>query len=168
MKNLILIIFVLFVGQSIAQNPAEKAVIFVPVRHQPGSEKMPLVYNTQTTRIVQVMDAPNAGNIVSMQADSVKTYLLNSMDDSMLKAAMNADSTSVIITYKLETSVQAVIKIQDFKGNIIQSFETRNQQDQITILTHDWKPGIYSANLYFKGKEIESSGFTVPELKKSN
>jgi hypothetical protein len=168
MKNLILIIFVLFVGQSIAQNPAEKSVIYIPVHHQPGSEKMPLEYNTQTTRIVQVMDAPNAGNIVSVQADSVKTSKLNSMDDSMLKAAMNADSTSVIITYKLESSVQAVIKIQDFKGNIIHSFETRNQQDQISVLTRDWVSGIYSANLYLKGKAMESYGFTVPELKKSN
>ena len=94
--------------------------------------------------------------------------MLKSMDDCMLKAIMNVDSTSVIITYKLETSVQAVIKIQDFEGNIIQSYETRNQQDQITVFTRDWIPGIYSTNLYLNGKVLESSGFTVPELKKSN
>jgi hypothetical protein len=168
MKNILIIVFFVLLQQTIAQNPAEKSVVYVPVRHQPGSEKMPLEYNTQTTRMVQVMDAPNAGNTVSVQADSVKTSMLKSMDDCMLKAIMNVDSTSVIITYKLETSVQAVIKIQDFNGNIIQSYEIRNQQEQITVLTRDWIPGIYSTNLYLNGKVLESSGFTVPELKKSN
>ncbi len=161
MKNLIVIVFVLFFKLAAAQNPAEKSVIYVPVRHQPGYEQMPLEYNTQTARMVQVMDAPNAGNIVSVQADSVKTSKLNSMDDSMLKAAMNADSTSVIITYKLESSVQAVIKIQDFKGNVIQIYETRNQQDQIALLTRDWVSGIYIAGLYIKDKLTESIKFTV-------
>jgi len=161
MKNLILIIFVLFVGQTRAQNPAEKAVIYVPVRHQPGYEQMPLEYNTKTTRMVQVLEAPKAETNDSTLTDSVQKSGMESGVNYTLKATMNADSTSVILEYKLETDVPATIHIQDVKGNTIHSLDIMNQQDQVTVITHDWKPGLYIAGLYVNGKLIESTKFTV-------
>jgi hypothetical protein len=287
MKNLIVIIFVLLIKLSEAQNPAEKAVLYVPVRHQPGSEQMPLEYNTQTTRMVQVLEAPqpkpkfpastdsligllagantlnaqyqlallhlnrgeyslgsnvlsnvpanfslsaeeltthqnmvtyynwlvaikqNQGNILYpdmaqqqqlwniAQADSSgagvyarnllvaldeTTYnepiilpdlykstramedydkLLNSALPHFMKVFPNPASEYVIFEYQLETDVKATILIQDVNGITIQSFETGNQQDQITVLTHDWVSGLYIAGLYVNGKLIENTKFTV-------
>jgi hypothetical protein len=70
MKNLLIIIFVLFIKLSAAQNPAERVVIYMPVRHLSGSELLHLEYNTQTTCMVQVQEVPNAQAMDSIPAHS--------------------------------------------------------------------------------------------------
>jgi len=161
MKNLIVIIFVLLIKLSEAQNPADKSVIYVPVRHQPGSEQMPLEYNTQTTRMVQVLEAPNVEASDSTLTGSMQKSGMETGVNYNLNATVNTDSASVILEYQLETDVKATIHIQDVNGNTIQSFETGNQQDQITVLTRDWVSGLYIAGLYVNGRLIESAKFTV-------
>jgi hypothetical protein len=161
MKNLILIIFVLFASQSMAQNPAEKSVLYVPVHQQPGYEQSLLEYDARTTRIVQVFEVPKTEKNDSTLTDSVQKAGMESGENYTLKATVNADSNSVILEYKLETDVIASILIQDVKGNTTQSLNTKNQHDQITIITHDWMPGIYIAGLYVNGKLVESIKFTV-------
>ena len=294
MKNLIVIIFVLFIKLSMAQNPAEKAVIVVPVHQQPGFEQMPLEYNTQTTRLVQVLEAPqpklklpassdsligllagantlnaqyqlallylNRGeytqgsNVLSnvpihfaLSTEELTTHqnmvdyynwlvaveqdngnllypdstqqqqlwdialsdssgagvyarnLLVSLDETtynepiilpdmykstramedydkllhtdvpnFLKLFPNPTKDYVILEYILETNVTASILIQDIKGNTIHSLDIMNQQDQVTVITHDWKPGLYIAGLYVNGRLIESAKFTVLNQKKGN
>jgi predicted oxidoreductase (fatty acid repression mutant protein) len=153
MKNLILIIFVLFIKLSEAQNPAEKAVIYVPVRHQPGSEQMPLEYNTQTTRLVQVFET-SKNEADSFILDGLQKSMISQEEKHFLSIVQKSDTAYVTISFKIDTDTQVVIRIQDFKGNTIQSFETGNQQDQITVLTRDWVSGLYIAGLYVNGKLI--------------
>jgi len=70
MKKLIVVLFVLLMQQTIAQNPAQKAVIYVPVHPTLNAPDMPLEYNTQTTRMVQVLEAPQPQPMVPSSTDS--------------------------------------------------------------------------------------------------
>ena len=163
MKKLIVIIFVLFIKLSLAQNPADKSVIYVPVHHQPGSEQMPLEYNPQTTRMVQVMEVPKAEKGVSVLVDSVQTTTLKTLDNTMLKVIVNPYSTIVRIVYKLETDVKATISIQDMHGITIESRTIKGQRDQLTFITKYWKPGVYVTSLKVNGRLVESTNFTILE-----
>jgi hypothetical protein len=87
--------------------------------------------------------------------------LLNSALPHFMKVFPNPASEYAIFEYQLESDVKATIHIQDVKGNTILSFETGNQQDQITVLTRDWVSGLYIAGLYINDKLIESTKFTV-------
>jgi len=161
MKNLIIIIFVLFIKLSMAQNPAEKAVIVVPVHQQPGYEQMPLEYNTQTTRLEQVLEVPNAVSKTYIHADSVQTSRMESSENYKLKATMSSDSTSIILEYKLESDAKASIIVSDLRGTTIETRNTTGRQDQLTLITRDWVPGVYVASLKVNGKLSESIKFTV-------
>ena len=87
--------------------------------------------------------------------------LLQSALPRFMKVFPNPASEYVILEYELETDVKASIHIQDVKGNTIQSLNTKNQHDQITVITHNWMPGIYIASLSVNGKIVESNKFTV-------
>jgi len=80
---------------------------------------------------------------------------------NFLKLFPNPTKDYVILEYKLETDVLANISINDIKGITIKAIETKGQQDQITLITSDWKPGIYLANLKISGKIVESIKFTI-------
>jgi len=87
--------------------------------------------------------------------------LLHTDAPNFLKIFPNPTKDYVILEYKLETDVFASISIQDIKGITIRIVETKGQQDQITLITSDWKPGIYIANLKISGKIVESIKFTI-------
>lgn len=63
--------------------------------------------------------------------------------------------------YKLETETEGSIEIQDVTGKTIETIRTNSIQDQITVITKDWKPGVYIATLKIDGKSIESVKFTL-------
>ena len=161
MKKLIVIMFVLLTQFSRAQNPVEKTVYYIPVQNNINSSTMPLEYNTQTTRLVQVLEVPNVVSKTSIHADSVQTSRMESSENYKLKATMNHDSASVVLEYKLETEMPATISIHDMKGVRIKSVNTSRQQNQLTVITHNWMPGIYIASLSVNGKIVESNKFTV-------
>ena len=122
---------------------------------------MPLEYNTQTTRLVQVLEVPNVVSKTSIHADSVQTSRMESSENYKLKATMNHDSASVVLEYKLETEMPATISIHDMKGVRIKSVNTSRQQNQLTVITHNWMPGIYIASLKVNGRLVESTKFTI-------
>jgi len=161
MKKLIVIVFVLLTQFSRAQNPVEKTVYYIPVQNNINSSTMPLEYNAQTTRLVQVLEVPNVVSKTSIHADSVQTSRMESSGNYKLKATMSSDSTSVVLEYQLETDIPATISIHDMKGVKLESMNTTGQQDQLTLLTRDWVPGVYVASLKVNGKLIESVKFTV-------
>jgi len=144
-----------------AQNPAEKAIIVVPVHQQPGYEQMPLEYNTQTTRLEQVLEMPVVVPKTSIHVDSVQTSTMELADNYKLKATMSCDSTSVILEYNLESDASANVTIKDLRGITIESLYTSGQQDPLTMITRDWVPGVYIASLRVNGTLIESTKFTV-------
>ncbi|PIQ33549.1 MAG: hypothetical protein COW63_05520, partial [Bacteroidetes bacterium CG18_big_fil_WC_8_21_14_2_50_41_14] len=68
---------------------------------------MPLEYNAQTTRLVQVLEVPVVVAKDPIHADSVQTSRMESSGNYKLKATMNHDSASVVLEYKLETEMPA-------------------------------------------------------------
>lgn len=46
-------------------------------------------------------------------------------------------------------------------GKTIQTLATSGKQDQITVVTENWKPGVYIATLFVDGKSKESVKFTL-------
>ncbi len=161
MKKLIVIVFVLLTQISWAQNPVEKTVYYIPVQNNINSSTMPLEYNTQTTRLEQVLEVPNAVIEDSIHADSVQTIKMELAENYKLKAIITSDSTSVILEYKLESDAKATFTIKDLRGVTIASRSTSGQQDQLTLITREWNPGVYVASLIVEGKLIESIKFTV-------
>jgi len=161
MKKLIVIVFVLLTQISRAQNPVEKTVYYIPVQNNINSSSMPLEYNTQKTRLVQVIEVPVVVAKDPIHADSLQISRMESSENYKLKATMNHDSASVVLEYKLETEMPATISIHDMKGVRIKSVNTAGQRDQLTLITRDWVPGVYVASLKVNGKLIESVKFTV-------
>ena len=122
---------------------------------------MPLEYNTQTTRLVQVLEVPNVVSKASIHADSLQISRMESSGNYKLKATMSSDSTSVILEYKLESDAKVSIIVSDLRGTTSETRNTTERQDQLTLITRDWVPGVYVASLKVNGKLIESVKFTV-------
>ncbi|MDP2724356.1 MAG: T9SS type A sorting domain-containing protein [Bacteroidales bacterium] len=161
MKKLIVIVFVLLTQISRAQNPVEKTVYYIPVQNNINSSTIPLEYNTQTTRLEQVLEVPVVVAKDPIHADSVQISRMESSENYKLKATMNHDSATVVLEYKLDTDIPATISIHDMKGVKLESMNTSGQQNQLTVITRDWLPGVYLAGLYVNGKLIASTKFTV-------
>lgn len=73
----------------------------------------------------------------------------------------NPSKGYVILEYKLETEQEGMIEIQNITGRTIHSISITEIQNQITVITQDWNPGIYIVSLKIKGKLIESTKFTL-------
>ena len=73
----------------------------------------------------------------------------------------NPSKDYVILAYKLETEASGSINISDIKGSPVYSVTTTEKQDQLTIVTKNWKPGVYIATLLIDGKSLESVKFTL-------
>ena len=69
----------------------------------------------------------------------------------------------IIVEYELEQETNASININDITGNLKIHLNFSNQQDQLTVNTQDWKPGIYIATLKINGKLVESVKFTITD-----
>ena len=73
----------------------------------------------------------------------------------------NPSKDYVILGYKLETESSGSINISDINGSSVYIVTTTGKQDQVTIVTKDWKPGVYIATLLIDGKSLESVKFTL-------
>ncbi len=79
----------------------------------------------------------------------------------MLEVYPNPSSGYVIIRYNLETETDCSIEIKDVTGKAIQTLTTNGKQDQITVVTENWLPGMYIATFFIDGKSKESVKFTL-------
>ncbi len=70
----------------------------------------------------------------------------------MLEVYPNPSSGYVIIRYNLETETDCSIEIKDVTGKAIQTLITNGKQDQITVVTENWIPGVYIATLIHRWK----------------
>ncbi len=67
----------------------------------------------------------------------------------------------MILEYKLELEAEAKIEISDVNGRLVRTLATTGLQDQLTLVTEDWQPGVYIASLKVDGKTTESVKFTL-------
>jgi hypothetical protein len=87
--------------------------------------------------------------------------ILTELPPQMLEVYPNPSSGYVIIGYNLEIESDCSIEIKDITGKSIQTLKTNEKQDQITVVTENWKPGVYVATLFIDGKSKESVKFTL-------
>jgi hypothetical protein len=91
--------------------------------------------------------------------------LLNAKPPRNLEVYPNPSKDFVIIGYTTgeETlpSQEGMIEIQDAAGRIIKTVSFKSKRDQVTVITKDWKSGIYIARLKLNGNIIESIKFTL-------
>ena len=55
----------------------------------------------------------------------------------------------------------SIIEVKDMNGTIMEKVYNNRLNDQVTINTNRWKPGIYISTLVVDGKPLESCKFTV-------
>ncbi len=79
----------------------------------------------------------------------------------MLEVYPNPSSGYVIIGYNLESETELSIEIKDITGKAIQTLSANGKQDQLTVATEKWTPGVYVATLFIDGKSKESVKFTL-------
>jgi hypothetical protein len=91
--------------------------------------------------------------------------LMNAKPPRLLEVYPNPSKDFVIIGYTTgeETlpSQEGTIEIQDAAGRIIKTVSFKSKRDQVTIITKDWKSGIYIASLKLNGNIIGSVKFTL-------
>lgn len=67
----------------------------------------------------------------------------------------------VVIAYDLEKEGRAIAEIHDMGAKLKYTGELKNKQDQLTVDTRGWKPGVYVLSLKINGKLVDSVKFTV-------
>ncbi|MCB2219587.1 MAG: T9SS type A sorting domain-containing protein [Bacteroidetes bacterium] len=87
--------------------------------------------------------------------------IMNSEVPSQLNVFPNPSKGYIIIEYHLDIEKTGIIDIRDINGVVIEQVVTNKLQDQVTFLTHDWKPGSYIATLKIGGRLMESCKFTL-------
>ncbi|HPE57477.1 MAG TPA: T9SS type A sorting domain-containing protein [Bacteroidales bacterium] len=80
-----------------------------------------------------------------------------------LRIKPNPAKDYFIVEYELEQETTASIDITDILGNLKNRLNVFNKQDEVTVDTQDWKPGIYIATLKINRKPVESVKFTITD-----
>lgn len=87
--------------------------------------------------------------------------VMNSQPPSKLSVFPNPSKDFVIVEYHLEIEKGGIIEVKDVNGHLLNKIQVERLQDQVTVKTTSWKPGLYIATLKVNGKLIESCKFTL-------
>mgnify|MGYP006290984813 CR=1 FL=1 len=87
--------------------------------------------------------------------------LVNTPEPGMLEVYPNPAKDYVILQYKVGAEQKGQIEVQDILGMIKQVLPITGAQDQLTLITKDWNPGIYIATLTIDGNTKESIKFAL-------
>jgi hypothetical protein len=66
--------------------------------------------------------------------------------------------------YQLDKESKGMIEIRDISGKPVLSVPFNGMQDQITVTTISWNPGIYTISLTTGGETLETVKFTFLTL----
>jgi len=100
---------------------------------------------------------------LNKSSKAIEDYLdiMNSEPPSQLEVFPNPSKDYVIVEYHLEIEKDGIIEVKDVNGIIIKQVSINRLQDQITVNTEGWKPGMYIATLKVNGQLKESVKFTL-------
>jgi hypothetical protein len=87
--------------------------------------------------------------------------LVNTSGPGMLEVYPNPAKDYVILQYKVGAEQKGQIEVKDISGMTKQVLPITGEQDQLTLITKDWTPGIYIATLTIDGNTKESIKFTL-------
>lgn len=96
-------------------------------------------------------------------AEAAEAYnkLLEAKPPQYLMVKPNPAKDYVILGYRLENENVAGIEIRSQQGQLVYAGQTGSMQDELTLDTRNWKPGLYVVSLLPGGKLIESTKFTL-------
>ncbi|HZK09077.1 MAG TPA: T9SS type A sorting domain-containing protein [Bacteroidales bacterium] len=96
-------------------------------------------------------------------AEAADTYnkLLEAKPPQYLMVKPNPAKDYVILSYQMENEGMAGIEVRSQQGHLVYAGQTGNMQDELTLDTRGWKPGLYVVSLMRNGKLIESTKFTL-------
>ena len=96
-------------------------------------------------------------------AEALEDYrkLLETGPPKYIRARPNPAKDYIVLEYMLEQDGNILIGISNMKGNPMYSYKALSRQDEITIDTRSWQPGLYIVTLIQDDKLIESSKFTL-------
>ncbi len=97
----------------------------------------------------------------STAAEEAYNELLNTPAPKMLEVYPNPGKDFVILGYQLDKESQGMIEIRDISGTLMQSIPFKGMQDQLTLVTTNWSPGIYVLSLVVGDKVLETTKFTL-------
>jgi len=87
--------------------------------------------------------------------------LINTEPPTQLAVFPNPSKDYVIVEYHLEIEKDGIIEVKDVNGIVVKQVKIERLQDQVTVSTQNWKPGLYIITLKIGGKSIESCKFTL-------
>nr|NQU91222.1 T9SS type A sorting domain-containing protein [Bacteroidota bacterium] len=97
----------------------------------------------------------------STEVEKAFNELLNTPAPKMLEVYPNPSKDFVILGYHFDKETQGTIEIRDMSGRLMESIAFKGMQDQVTVTTRGWTPGVYVLSLVVKDKVIESTKFTL-------
>ncbi len=80
---------------------------------------------------------------------------------SKKRTEKNPGKDFVILGYQLDKECQGMIEVRDISGTLMQSIPFNGVQDQLTVITRNWTPGMYVISLIVGDKVIETTKFTL-------
>jgi hypothetical protein len=99
----------------------------------------------------------------SKSAKEMEEYLeiLNTEPPKYLEVFPNPSKNFVIVHYKQEIKKEGLVEIRNVNGIAVESIVINRLEDQVTVNTQNWKPGLYIATLIVDGNSVESFKFTL-------
>jgi len=96
-------------------------------------------------------------------SEAIEAYneLLNIRAPKKLEIFPNPGKDFVILDYQLEKESEGMIEIRDMSGKPVQRIPFSGMQDQVTVVTTSWEPGIYTISLTAVGETMETLKFTL-------
>jgi hypothetical protein len=97
----------------------------------------------------------------STEVEEAYKEVLNTSAPKMLEVYPNPGKDFVILAYLFDKETRGMIEVRDISGTLIQSIPFNGMQDQITVITREWTPGIYVFSLVVGDKVIETTKLTL-------
>jgi hypothetical protein len=97
----------------------------------------------------------------SASTEEVYKELNNAPIPKILEVYPNPSKDFVVLGYRFNSDNQGVIEIRDASGSLIHSIPFAGMQDQLTVITFSWSPGIYMVSLMVNERVIETTKFTL-------
>jgi hypothetical protein len=100
-------------------------------------------------------------NFKTSEAIDAYNELMDSRAPKKLEVFPNPGKDFVILAYQLDKESEGMIEIRDMLGKPVQNIPLSEMQNQVTVITTSWNPGIYTISLKAGGETVETVKFTL-------
>jgi hypothetical protein len=118
-----------------------------------------LLVATEAMQYEEPIILPNQIKSTSAEEDFIA--MIKTPMPKILEVYPNPSKDFVVLGYHFDADTRGIIEIRDVSGSLIQSIPFDGMQDQLTVMTGSWSPGIYMVSLMVNEKVIETTKFTL-------